>query len=203
MAGTPQVELPDGRKIDYEIRISKRARSLRLKLTARKGMIVTVPQGMGYERIAPLVAQKGGWIMEHLMQFDEVRHLLVEQNSTRPQAFDLAALGESWRVEYRQTRGKNVGARMEQPGRVLVYGAVGDGRRCQAALRRWLARRAKAALGHWISSLAQETDLTYNKLAIKSQRTRWGSCSEGGVISLNCKLLFLPRDLVRSRAPAC
>ena len=197
MAQTPQVELPDGRRIDYEIRTSKRTRSLRLKLTAREGLVVTSPQGIKYERITQLVADKNGWIVEHLKQFDEVRHLLVGQNSTRPQAFDLAALAESWQVEYRQTRGKTVGARMEPPGRVLVYGAVSDGQRCQAALRRWLARRAKETLGHWIASLSEETGLKYNSLTIKSQRTRWGSCSERGIVSLNCKLLFLPRELVR------
>ena len=34
-------------------------------------------------------------------------------------------------------------------------------------------------------------------ISIKNQRTRWGSCARSGRISLNCKLLFLPRELVR------
>lgn len=77
----------------------------------------------------------------------------------RPQAFDLAALAESWRVEYRETRGKTVGARTDRVGRVLVFGAVSDPERCKAALRRWLARRAKELLEPWLQSLSEQTGL--------------------------------------------
>jgi predicted metal-dependent hydrolase len=40
------------------------------------------------------------------------------------------------------------------------------------------------------------TGLTYNRLSIRSQKTRWGSCSSRGNISLNDQLLFLPADAV-------
>ncbi|MCK7582457.1 MAG: hypothetical protein MZV65_47330 [Chromatiales bacterium] len=59
---------------------------------------------------------------------DEVRHLLAAQASGigSPQSFDLPALGESWRVEYRKTPSTTVSVRADQPGRVLVAGAVED-----------------------------------------------------------------------------
>jgi len=34
-------------------------------------------------------------------------------------------------------------------------------------------------------------------VAIRCQRTRWGSCSTRGTVSLNCSLLFLPPEVVR------
>lgn len=189
--------LSDGRQLDYEIRSIVKARSLRLKMTARDGLIVVAPKGLSERQVTELVAGKRDWITVRLTQFDEVRHLLAEPNTARPQAFDLPALAESWLVEYQETKGKTVGARTDQPGRVVVYGAVADHDRCKAALRRWLARRAKEAFEQWLESLSAETGLKSMNLNIKSQRTRWGSCSADGVISLNCKLLFLARELVR------
>lgn len=192
-----RIELLEGRHLDYEIRLSAKARSLRLKMTARDGLTVIAPKSLSKHQVTELVAGKRDWIMSRLTQFDEVRHLLGEPNTARPQAFDLPALAESWRVEYQETKGKTVGARTDQPGRVVVYGAVADHERCKAALRRWLARRAKETLEPWLEYLSTETGLKFTHLNIKSQRTRWGSCSANGVISLNCKLLFLPRDMVR------
>lgn len=114
-----------------------------------------------------------------------------------PEAFDLSALAESWRVEYQKNASKTVGARTDFPGRVVVYGSVDDHEKCKAALRRWLARRAKESLEQLIKSISAETGLKFKELKFKSQRTRWGSCSSVGVISLNCRLLFLHRDIVR------
>ncbi len=197
MSLNAHIDLPDGRRLDYEIRPPAKARSLRLKMTAREGLTVIAPKGLDEQQVVELVSGKRDWIAAKLDQFEEVRHLLVDKVSARPEAFDLPALAESWRVEYRTTKGKTVGARTDQQGRIQAYGAVTDDERCKAALRRWLARRAKETLTPWLESLAAESGLRFSRVIIKNQRTRWGSCSADGVISLNAKLLFLPPKLVR------
>lgn len=192
-----ELVLPDGRTIDYAIQISPKSRSLRLKLSAREGMVVVAPPHLDRQKLLALVAAKAEWICERTAGFDAVRHLIATEPTARPQAFDLPALSESWRVEYKPTRSSTVGARIDQPGRIIVAGSVDDVDACHAALRRWLARHATTTLSPWLANLAELAGLQYSDVAIKNQRTRWGSCSTTGCISLNCKLLFLPRDLVR------
>jgi predicted metal-dependent hydrolase len=46
-----------------------------------------------------------------------------------------------------------------------------------------------------LRQLADQHGFTYNKVSIRSQRTRWGSCSGKGAISLNIKLVALPVEL--------
>jgi hypothetical protein len=197
--GADRVELvlPDGRTIDYVIQISPKSRSLRLKLSARDGMVVVAPPNLDRQKLLALVAAKADWIGAQMVGFDAVRHLIDTEPTARPQAFNLPALAESWRVEYKPTRSSTVGARVDQPGRIIVAGAVDNVEACHAALRRWLARHAHMSLSPWLAQLAESAGLRYADVAIKNQRTRWGSCSTTGRISLNCKLLFLPRDLVR------
>jgi len=79
----------------------------------------------------------------------------------------------------------------------LVSGNVRRIRWLSDALRRWLACHARETLGPQLKTISTETGLRFNRLTIKSQRTLWGSCSADGIISLNCKLLFLPSEMVR------
>jgi predicted metal-dependent hydrolase len=191
-----ELVLPDGRTIDYTIQPSPKVRSLRLKLNARHGLTVIAPQSLDRKRLQELVASKAEWIEIRLDGFDAVRHLLAAEPAARPQAFDLPALAQTWRVEYRATRSGTVGAHTDKSGRIVVSGAIDDAPACHAALRRWLARHAMGTLSPWLADLTGQTGLHYTDLVIKNQRTRWGSCSASGRISLNCKLLFLSRDLV-------
>lgn len=189
--------LPEGRSIESAVRYSDRARSARLRVGARHGLVVVVPTGLQRERVQRIVASKCDWIASKLDAIDAIRHLIPQVAQARPQAFDLPALAEAWRVEYREMRRGSVGAKSDQPGRIVVFGAINDVDACHAALRRWLARRATEALPAWLDRVGAQCGLKPTSVVIKNQRTRWGSCAASGRISLNCKLLFLPRDLVR------
>lgn len=47
-----------------------------------------------------------------------------------------------------------------------------------------------------LAELAEMYGFTYNKVTVRSQKTRWGSCSWSGNISLNMNLVTLPGDLI-------
>jgi hypothetical protein len=78
----------------------------------------------------------------------------------------------------------------------MVHGDERDAEACRAALRRWLARKARTTLAPRLAVLACEHGFDLGPVSIRMQRTRWASCSRRRVISLNVKLLFLPPELV-------
>lgn len=58
---------------------------------------------------------------------------------------------------------------------------------------------ARESLISRLQQLAEKHGLGYSRVAVRRQRTRWGSCSAANAISLNVKLALLPdelRDLV-------
>ncbi|MDD4858774.1 MAG: SprT family zinc-dependent metalloprotease [Dehalococcoidales bacterium] len=54
---------------------------------------------------------------------------------------------------------------------------------------------AREILTGRIRYLADKHGFSFNKVSIRSQKTRWGSCSRKNNISLNVKLVLLPDDL--------
>jgi predicted metal-dependent hydrolase len=194
---TGEIELRDGRRVRYRLRASRRSKSVRLRLSPRDGLVVTAPLGVRADHVADLVARQRDWVLGHLRRLEALLGRLGADRSSTPAAFALPALGESWTVSYVSAPGRAVRLREPAPGHLEMVGAVDDPARCRNALRRWMFRRATAALGPWLAALAAETGLHYSRLVVKCQRARWGSCSARGVISLNCKLLFLAPELVR------
>lgn len=192
-----RLRLPDGSEVAYSIRESSRCRGTRLRINPRDGLLVTVPPRTSLARVEAMVAAQSDWVARHISRFDDMRHLLGEPELQAPESIEFAAVGEHWRVEYRDTRARSVSAKTPGPGRLSVTGAIGDQQATYAALRRWLARRARQVLEPWLTQVAAEMQTPFRSLAIKNQRARWGSCSSRGSINLNCKLLFLPEDQVR------
>ena len=51
---------------------------------------------------------------------------------------------------------------------------------------------AKEKLPRLVARYAKEMDVSYGKVFVKAQKTRWGSCSSKGNINLNCLLMNVP-----------
>ena len=59
-----------------------------------------------------------------------------------------------------------------------------------------LRKVAKQRLPRMLEQVSQRTGLTYRKLTIRKSRSRWGSCTREGNISLSLFLAALPDELV-------
>jgi predicted metal-dependent hydrolase len=57
-------------------------------------------------------------------------------------------------------------------------------------------KQARQVLTERLRQLADEYGYSYNRVFIRNQRTRWGSCSGRNNISLNIQLVRLPRELM-------
>jgi len=56
--------------------------------------------------------------------------------------------------------------------------------------------KAKKYLVTRLDELCEQNGFSYNKVFVKNQKTRWGSCSEKNNINLNVNLVLLPDHLI-------
>jgi predicted metal-dependent hydrolase len=158
---------------------------------------VVVPRRFDRRSIPAIVEGKRDWVDRTRRTFETRRRELEADPPRLPGRIMLGALGEEWIVEYRPAAsGAGRTAVRESPGRLVVTAAAGDPGACRDALSRWLTRTARRTLLPWLDELSAEHGLPYAKASIRQQKTRWGSCSRHGSISLNARLLFLPPAMV-------
>ena len=77
----------------------------------------------------------------------------------------------------------------------LIEGNCDNGT-AAVALKQWLYSEAHVYIKQRASQLAPSLGVSYNRIFIRSQRTRWGSCSGLGNISLNWKLIMFPPRII-------
>ena len=187
--------------LNYTVRESTRARRVCLKVTRRGHVEVVVPHGFDARHIPALVRGKQAWIEATLQRIalrlsNESAHWSA--SDALPAIITLPAISEHWQVIYTATDKPRVTLTADAAHtRLTLRGNINDVHLCKIALRRWLVCKAQHHLTPWLEQLSNEKNLPFNQARVRSQKTRWGSCSRQKNININCKLLFLPAALVQ------
>ncbi|MDH3219523.1 MAG: M48 family metallopeptidase [Gammaproteobacteria bacterium] len=187
----PQNGKDSNRELEWRIRVSPRARYARLQIRPYGGLEVVIPPRFPRSQVPLLVASHADWARHHL---DQQQRLL--RTIQPPRQLSLAFDNSSTQVIY-------AGASLEYnydlftkfSAQRIVIEAVEQHEQIRE-LRGWIRRRARALFPPLLEKLATQTGLDFKRVSIRSQKTRWGSCSRQGQISLNDQLLFLPAGTV-------
>jgi hypothetical protein len=175
---------PTSVPLTWELRVSRRARYAKLQIKPYGGLEVVIPTRFPRHQVPQLVEKHANWIRRQL----EKQAALCESIEL-PRQISLAFDQSTTRIAYASD---NISA---DSGPHLHIAATDYHGRVKM-LRAWLRKKAWTDFPAMLESVALRTGLGYRKLGIRSQKTRWGSCSIRGSISLNDQLLFLPRATV-------
>jgi predicted metal-dependent hydrolase len=171
---------------------SLRARHYRLTLRKDGVAVATIP-ARGSEREArAFVAQHRGWLE---------RARARQARRPRPAASWTVGTPVLWRGELREIRAAEAADLRGAAVRPVVCLAAdvfpvraweGD---LRPVLEAQFARRARIELPARAWELAAETAVALKQVTVRNQRSRWGSCSAAGVVSLNWRLVQTPESV--------
>jgi predicted metal-dependent hydrolase len=187
---TRALTLGHDRLPEYTVRVSGRARRIRLTVTPHEGLVVVVPPAYAGEAAA-IVAEKREWAERALARVAERRsQLLAEPEAMMPTRIELPMSGEVYPV--RLTDSDRAAARVIA-GELVASGPEAESR--LRGVRSWLDRRARDLLGDRVSKRAAAHGVRVARVRVTKARTRWGSCSARGTISVNRNVVFFSPEL--------
>lgn len=180
---------------DYNVRESQRARNVTLKVSRRSGLEVVVPEGFDYHLLPEILSSRQSWIDGQLQRFDSLPGRFEE--NWPPQQLSLEAAGVSFDITYHEIAGDRLKLSQQDSDIEVSVPVDIDDESLVNLFVSWLKGYAKQYCATVAAELSEETGLVYKKLVVRGQKTRWGSYSSRGTLSLNYKLLFLPEQLLR------
>ncbi|MGN0834608.1 MAG: M48 family metallopeptidase [Candidatus Spyradosoma sp.] len=175
---------------------SSRARRMTLRVQPDGAVSVTIPAGTRGDVLekARLFALKNlDWIDRRLASAEardaDFPRTLSEYLRERPTIFaDAKPL--TVEISFTTARPFFVLRPWEDVVPVYVRAASAD-----ADLRAALAGMAKALLPPRVRALAESRGVSVGAISVRDQRSRWGSCTTRGDLSLNWRLVLLPPEI--------
>ena len=172
------------------LRISSRARRLIFKSSLMTGVEIVIPNGASRNWVIEVVKKRIQWIRESQAS---IRKRRTELN---PKEINLKSIEENWQIFQFTSDNLRNGFSIIGEYKLLIGFDSEDFFSVARNLQSWLNQKAEDFLIPWVDSLAEQRNLQFNRVNIKNQKTRWGSCSEKGNINLNRNLLLLPKHIV-------
>lgn len=186
-----QTVVLEDRLIPYTLRESGRARSVGFTMRADTGLVVTVPKNCPPQWIERSFQRWARWVLRNYERMQAQARRIPQR---WPYGNTLPYLGTELPVRLEQNSKlavrfcRNEGWHITSPN-PTVAGA-------KKVLDAWFRREASIVLKQRTDAWAQRMAITYNRLTVRAQRTRWGSCSEKRNISLNYALIMAPEPVM-------
>jgi predicted metal-dependent hydrolase len=176
----------------WHVRISRKARRLSIRVFPGGRVEVVVPPGVGLPAIERFVSKHRTWAEKRVREFALLAPSVAQR---RPAEIQLPLTGQRWNVAYQPGgRGAVTEAR---DGLLHVRLARDSEREVSRLLLRWLGGVALGELRQRLEDTSRDIGIDYARMHLRRQRTRWGSCSTAGTISLNLCLMFQKPEIVR------
>jgi predicted metal-dependent hydrolase len=172
----------------FAVRVSARARRLTARVHIGGRVEIVVPVGVNARAVREFVQRFTPWIDRKVAAMQ----CFAGPAAAVPRSIEFAYTGERFEVQWQEAARRELALLGE---RLTLQAADAD--QARARLRVWLKQAAHERLAPALLQLARELKYPVERVVIRSQRTRWGSCSTRGTVSLNCSLVFLRPEVVR------
>lgn len=170
---------------DYISNVNKRSKRIKLQFCAYRGLIITSPKKLSAKRLDKICIENQNWIKAQQLRFP------LKQSTTLPDELNLITLSQSYQLTFLISVKTSV---LLNDNHLTIMAR--DKEQQLKSLKKWVRQQAKKLFAEKLQAWSVTTALSYSKLSVRSQKSRWGSCSSAGTISLNDQLLFMPSSVL-------
>ena len=172
----------DGKTIPYRVKRSPRSSHARLEIRADTGLTVIVPRSYSLTRVPEIITDKKRWVITKLEMLSRGKQAYATEGACRYLGCNLKIV---------TTVGHHPGMEPVISEDELIFSREsGDGH--GHGIERWLRKQSETLLKEMAERNAHKIGVEYKILRLRTARTRWGSCSPGGTLTFNWKLVMFP-----------
>jgi len=165
--------------INYLLTINPRAKHIKVSI-GFEGLKVTIPKGVNIDFVETFLLSKKEWIIKHSIKYKE------KTNN------NLYYLGNE--IGYNVLAGFNNNS-IELKDNILNITSIKELNpdEIHLIIKEWYVKKATESFNESIKMYSKIMVVKFNRVCLRQQKTRWGSCSSKGNLNFNFKLIMAPR----------
>ena len=171
----------NGFEISYEVKKYTRIKYMKLRME-REHLVVTVPKNFTRALIEKFILSKEKWIKDQI-------------NYQQSCSYN-GLLYKGIIFDYIVKHGLSNRIFIEGDKIVIEMKEKFPEEKAIVLIEKWYMEEAKKALKESIEYFSNLLGVEYNKVTIKNQKTRWGSCSSNRNINFNWRLIMAPTFVI-------
>ncbi len=173
------------------IQYNRRQKHIRLRINSESRIVLSAPIGTSHSKIQGVLKHKQEWLVSKIQ---ETQQGLKQNNPTEKVYLE----GRPFLVEFENPELSIYSLVVDyEQHKVCISGDPANQQQITDALEGWLRKEAKQRLVSRAEIVSEELGIPYKKIFLRNQRTRWGSSSTRGNISLNWRTVMAPPGVQR------
>lgn len=155
--------------------------------------IIKAPRTLPDAHIRTMITKRSAWIKQKLQDQSE-RSDVKSKEYVSGEAFSY--LGRIYRLKVMKGLGSSIKMKDGYLVVTICEAEIDPPKEIKSLLQRWYRSHAEQRLREKTERLAKSVGVTPNSVAIRSYKSRWGSCSIRGDITYNWKIILAPHRII-------
>lgn len=179
--------------IRYEVCFLASRQTLTIEVHPDSRVLVRAPLGCPHALIAERVRKRVGWISRQLAEFDRYRPRTPARQYLNGESH--LYLGRQYRLKL--VSGDAASVTVTRGQLLVTLPSEPEPERVKGVLHGWYLERARVVFADVLdASLPRFKGVHHPRLIVRAMRSRWGSLSRAGTMTLNVNLVRAPRACI-------
>lgn len=183
----------DNKEVNVNI-TRKNRKTISIKISKDSEVIISAPLFIGDERIIELIKNKEQWIAQGLRQMEKKRKEILSCKE------GVTYIGIRYPILIHKVKYNSLKLIFDKNNFNIYIPEIltedEEATNIKGLLIKWYKAQARRVFQERVDYYSSKLKISPNRIAIKDQKSRWGSCSSKGNINLNFRLIMAPIEII-------
>lgn len=182
-------------QLTYHVAYQKNRKTLQLKILSSTHLEIIAPNNLPKASIEKVLYKKCNWIVKQITHLKVMKENPI--NKSIVHGATVLYLGQPYTLVFTDSLSIKPTIHLEDHQIVISLTNTPEAARMvEPILKQWYVENACSILSEKTTLWATQIHVQPQRITIKEQKTRWGSCSSKGNINYNWRIVMAPPEVI-------